>query len=86
MKVTEFCFPEKVLKLRKVWLLLKSYNKSIDNSFFPFSHIRVFIANPQFDMLLICDALPDLVQFAQFKEHEKHPWRSVAEACNLQLY
>ena len=25
----------------------------------------------------LCDALPDLVPFAQFKKHEKHPWRSV---------
>ena len=22
-----------------------------------------------------CDALRDLVPFAQFKKHEKHPWR-----------
>ena len=26
---------------------------------------------------LICDALRDLVPFAQFKNREKHPWRSV---------
>ena len=25
----------------------------------------------------ICDALHDLVPFAQFKKREKHPWRSV---------
>ena len=25
----------------------------------------------------ICDALRDLVAFAQFKKREKHPWRSV---------
>ena len=24
-----------------------------------------------------CDVLSDLVQFVQFKNHEKHPWRSV---------
>ena len=24
----------------------------------------------------ICDALRDLVPFAQFKKREKHPWRS----------
>ena len=24
----------------------------------------------------LCDALPDLVPFAQFKKREKHPWRS----------
>ena len=27
--------------------------------------------------LLICDALCDLVPFVQFKNREKHPWRSV---------
>ena len=26
---------------------------------------------------IICDALRDLVPFAQFKKPEKHPWRSV---------
>ena len=26
---------------------------------------------------LICDALHDLVPFAQFKKREKQPWRSV---------
>ena len=25
----------------------------------------------------ICDALRDLIPFAQFKKREKHPWRSV---------
>ena len=25
----------------------------------------------------VCDVLCDLVQFAQFKKREKHPWRSV---------
>ena len=25
----------------------------------------------------ICDALPDLVPFVQFKKREKHPWKSV---------
>ena len=28
-------------------------------------------------LALICDALRDLVPFAQFKKREKHPWRSV---------
>ena len=27
--------------------------------------------------ILIYDALRDLVSFAQFKEQEKHPWKSV---------
>ena len=33
----------------------------------------------------ICDALRDLVPWAQFKKREKHPWRSVtfSEACNF---
>ena len=26
---------------------------------------------------IICDALHDLVPFAQFKKREKHPWKSV---------
>ena len=26
---------------------------------------------------IICDALLDLVLFAQFKKRDKHPWRSV---------
>ena len=38
----------------------------------------------------MCDALRDLVTFAQFKKHEKHPWRSVTfdkvASLNLQLY
>ena len=25
----------------------------------------------------ICDALPNLVLFVQFKKREKHPWKSV---------
>ena len=40
-----------------------------------------------------CDALRDLVSFAQFKKREKHPWRSVTfskvvklQAKSLQLY
>ena len=28
-------------------------------------------------LIEICDALRDLVPFVQFKEREKHPWRSV---------
>ena len=39
---------------------------------------------------LICDALRDLVPFAQFKNREKHPWRSVniskVAGFSLQLY
>ena len=27
--------------------------------------------------ILICDVLHDLVPFEQFKNREKHPWRSV---------
>ena len=38
----------------------------------------------------ICDALRDLVSFAQFKKREKHPWRSVNfskfAGFSLQLY
>ena len=30
-----------------------------------------------FNILQICDALRDLVPFAQLKKREKHPWRSV---------
>ena len=26
---------------------------------------------------VMCDALPDLVAFVQFKKREKQPWRSV---------
>ena len=37
-----------------------------------------------------CDALRDLVAFAQFKKREKHPWRSVdfskVAGFSLQLY
>ena len=29
------------------------------------------------NILLICDALRDLVAFVQFKRREKHTWRSV---------
>ena len=29
------------------------------------------------NVITICDALRDLVPFAQFKKREKHPWRSV---------
>ena len=35
---------------------------------------------------IICDALRDLEPFVQFKNREKHPWRSAtfsAEACNF---
>ena len=37
---------------------------------------------------IICDALRDLVPFAQFKKREKHPWRSatfskVAGFCGI---
>ena len=33
---------------------------------------------------IICDDLRDLVTFAQFKNFEKHPWRSVTfRACNF---
>ena len=32
----------------------------------------------------MCDALRDLVPFAQFKKREKHPWKSVT--FSLQLY
>ena len=34
-----------------------------------------------------CDALRDLVPFAQFKKREKHPWRSVnfSEVAGLKL-
>ena len=28
------------------------------------------------DSISICDALRDLVPFAQFKKREKHPWRN----------
>ena len=28
-------------------------------------------------LVSICDALSDLVPFAQFKKREKHPWRNV---------
>ena len=32
----------------------------------------------------LCGVLHDLVPFVQFKEREKHPWRSVTfKACNL---
>ena len=38
----------------------------------------------------VCDALRDLVPFAQFKKREKHNWRSVTfrkvEGFSLQLY
>ena len=30
------------------------------------------------------DAMRNLVPFAQFKKHEKHPWRSVTFAFKLQ--
>ena len=30
----------------------------------------------------ICDALPDVVLFVQFKKREKHPWRSVTTKNN----
>ena len=33
----------------------------------------------------ICDALHDLVQFVQFKEREKHPWRSATFCKNARL-
>ena len=40
--------------------------------------------------MLICDALGDLVPFAQFKKCEKHPWWSVTfskvAGFSLQLY
>ena len=29
------------------------------------------------EKISLCDALRDLVSFAQFKQREKHPWRSV---------
>ena len=28
-------------------------------------------------VIILCDALRDLVAFVQFKKREKHPWRSV---------
>ena len=38
----------------------------------------------------ICDALHDLVPFAQFKKRKKHPWRSVTfskvAGFSVQLY
>ena len=36
--------------------------------------VKIFL---NLKLLTICDALRDLVPFVQFKEHEKHPWRSV---------
>ena len=43
-----------------------------------------------FISLMICDALRDLVPFAQFKKREKHPWRrdtcSEVAVFSLQLY
>ena len=42
------------------------------------------------NLFLICDALRDLVTFVQFKNREKHPWRSVkfskVSGVSLQLY
>ena len=38
----------------------------------------------------ICDALPDLVPFVQFKKREKQPWRSATfskvSGFSLKLY
>ena len=32
----------------------------------------------------LCDALPELVPFVQFRKHKKHPWKSVTvTAYNL---
>ena len=36
------------------------------------------LLGPNFCLCQSCDALRDLVPFAQFKKREKHPWRSVA--------
>ena len=39
----------------------------------------------EFILILICDALRDLVSFVQFKKREKHPWRSVTKITLLKL-
>ena len=40
--------------------------------------------------MVVCDALHDLVIFAQFKKRVKHPWKSVnfskVAGFSLQLY
>ena len=33
-----------------------------------------------------CDALRDLVSFAQFKKREKHPWRKPATLSKVRLH
>ena len=38
---------------------------------------RCFTIFESIELVLICDALSDLVPFLQFKKREKHPWKSV---------
>ena len=38
--------------------------------------------------IIVCDAMRDLVLFVQFKNREKHPWRSVtfSKGCRLKAF
>ena len=42
-----------------------------------FSLLQIFMIVLVIWISVICGALRDLVAFVQFKNHEKHPWRSV---------
>ena len=62
---------------------LKSITVNVDNKL---RYLRDHCQIP----IWICDGLRDFVSFVQFKEQEKHPWKSLAFSkavgFSLQLY